>query len=55
MIKAGCMDGGDATTEFVPEMEIFTRSRAPWIPAIEGAKQEWGDFGSGPEPVTAHE
>jgi hypothetical protein len=32
------------SSRFVPEVELFTRSRVPWVPAIEGAKQEWGDF-----------
>ncbi|KAE8441419.1 hypothetical protein EG329_004975 [Mollisiaceae sp. DMI_Dod_QoI] len=50
VIKAGCIDGIDATTDYVPDVEIFTRSRAPWIPAIESAKQEWADFESGPKP-----
>jgi len=43
VIKAGCVDG-DAAREFVPQVEIFTRSRLPWVPAVEGAKQEIGDF-----------
>lgn len=29
MIKAGCIDGVDAAKEFVPSVEIFTRSRVP--------------------------
>ncbi|KAH6682495.1 Mss4-like protein [Halenospora varia] len=44
VIKAGCIDGVDAAKEFVPSVEIFTRSRVPWIPAIEGTKQCEGDF-----------
>lgn len=43
-IKAGCIDGVDAAKEFVPTVEIFTRSRVPWVPAIEGARQEIADF-----------
>lgn len=46
-IKAGCIDlpeGRDVATEYVPEIELFTRSRVPWVPAIEGAKQEVADF-----------
>ena len=45
-IKAGCIDGVDAAMEYVPEVEIFTRSRVPWIAAVEGAKQEVADFTS---------
>jgi len=44
VIKAGCMDGVDAAKEYVPQVEIFTRSRVPWVPAVEGAKQEIADF-----------
>lgn len=47
VIKAGCIDGVDAAKEYVPEVEIFTRSRVPWVEPVEGAKQEVGDFGSG--------
>ena len=43
-IKAGCIDGYDAAMEYKPDVEIFTRSRVPWIAAVEGAKQEVGDF-----------
>lgn len=50
VIKAGCMDVENATETYVPDVEIFTRSRAAYIPAIEGAKQDWADFGSGPGP-----
>jgi hypothetical protein len=46
VIKAGCIDGVDAASEYVPEVEIFTRSRVPWVQPIAGAKQEPGDFGS---------
>ncbi|TVY30873.1 hypothetical protein LHYA1_G000786 [Lachnellula hyalina] len=46
VIKAGCIDGKDASLEFVPQVELFTRSRVPWVPAIEGAKQEIADFTS---------
>ncbi|KUJ10705.1 uncharacterized protein LY89DRAFT_674827 [Mollisia scopiformis] len=52
VLKAGCMDDGvEATKEFVPEVEIYTRSRAPWVPAVEGSVQEWAGFGSGAEGV----
>jgi hypothetical protein len=45
VIKAGCIDGvEDPAKTFVPTVETFTRSRVPWVPAIEGAKQEWADF-----------
>ena len=44
VIKAGCMDGVDAAKEYVPQVEVFTRSRVPWVSAIEGAKQEIADF-----------
>jgi hypothetical protein len=43
MIKAGCADGDEAK-EFFPTVELFTRSRLPWVAAIEGAKQEIADF-----------
>ncbi|TVY32298.1 hypothetical protein LSUB1_G008468 [Lachnellula subtilissima] len=46
VIKAGCIDGKDASSEYVPQVELFTRSRVPWVPAIEGAKQEIADFTS---------
>jgi hypothetical protein len=44
VIKAGCIDDEDAPTTYVPDIEVFTRSRVPWVPAIEGAIQEIGDF-----------
>ncbi|PQE28677.1 hypothetical protein CJF32_00003854 [Rutstroemia sp. NJR-2017a WRK4] len=44
VIKAGCMDSKTAVEDFKPDIEIFTRTRASWVPAIEGAKQELGDF-----------
>lgn len=44
VIKAGCIDDEDAAMTYVPDIELFTRSRVPWVPAIEGAKQEIGDF-----------
>jgi hypothetical protein len=44
VIKAGCIDGFDAAEEFVPDVEVFTRSRLSWVPAVEGAKQEVADF-----------
>lgn len=46
VIKAGCIDGVDAAKEYVPEVEIFTRSRVPWVQPVD-AKQDVGDFGSG--------
>ena len=45
VIKAGCIDDdGQVNAEFVPAVETFTRSRVPWIPAVEGARQEVADF-----------
>jgi hypothetical protein len=46
VIKAGCIDGVDAAEEYKPDVEVFTRSRVSWVPAIEGAKQEIADFTS---------
>jgi hypothetical protein len=44
-LKVGNIDDdGKANYEYVPDVEIFTRTRAPWIPAVEGAKQEVADF-----------
>ncbi len=43
VIKAGTVDG-DAAKTFMPTMEIFTRSKLPWVPAVEGAKQCVGDI-----------
>ncbi|TAQ88153.1 hypothetical protein B7494_g3540 [Chlorociboria aeruginascens] len=44
-VKAGCIDSeSDPATDFIPEIEIFTRSRVPWVPAIEGVAQEEADF-----------
>jgi hypothetical protein len=47
VIKAGCIDGLDMAGEYVPEVEIFTRSRVPWVGPVKGAEQNMGDFGSG--------
>ena len=45
VIKAGCLDGnGDPAATYVPNIEIFTGSRVPWIPAVEDALQDKGDF-----------
>jgi hypothetical protein len=46
VVKAGCMDGVDASKEFVPDVELFTRSRVPWVLPVGGAKQEVADFTS---------
>ncbi|KAL9484328.1 hypothetical protein ACSS6W_003117 [Trichoderma asperelloides] len=46
-IKIGCVDDEDLVKSFVPDVEIFTRNRASWVPAVEGAVQNWSDFGSG--------
>jgi hypothetical protein len=45
VIKAGCIDGvEDPAKIFVPQVEVFTRSRVPWVPPIEGAGQELAGF-----------
>ncbi|KAE9369660.1 hypothetical protein N431DRAFT_493439 [Stipitochalara longipes BDJ] len=45
VIKAGCIDGiDDPATIFVPQVEVFTRSRVPWVPPIEDAEQELAGF-----------
>jgi hypothetical protein len=45
VIKAGCIDGvDDPAKTFVPQVEVFTRSRVPWVPPIEGAEQELASF-----------
>ncbi|KAH8802515.1 Mss4-like protein [Xylogone sp. PMI_703] len=49
-IKVGCVDDDKVVNDYVPEVEIFTRSRAPWVAPIEGAAQNWGDFGTGERP-----
>jgi hypothetical protein len=49
-IKIGCVDDDDLVKSFVPDVEIFTRNRASWVPAIEGAVQNWSDFGTGEDP-----
>jgi hypothetical protein len=49
-IKTGAIDDEDVPFSYVPDVEIFTRSRAPWVAPIDGALQEWTDFGSGSEP-----
>ena len=43
-VKAGCIDGEDVAATYVPDIEIFTRSRVPWEKPVEGAKQEIADF-----------
>lgn len=42
--EAGCIDGVDSATEYVPQVEIFTRNRVPWIAPMEAAKPELADF-----------
>jgi hypothetical protein len=37
-------DGGKVNKEFVPDIEIFTRSRAPWMKPVESATQAEADF-----------
>jgi hypothetical protein len=45
VIKAGTIDSEeDPSSTYVPDIEIFTRSRVPYVPAIEGAIQETADF-----------
>lgn len=47
VIKASCIDDdGKVNTGFVPDVEILTRSRVPWMAPVEGAKQEIADFTS---------
>ncbi|MCJ1271295.1 hypothetical protein MMC22_011195 [Lobaria immixta] len=47
VIKAGCIDDdGKTNAGFVPKVEIFTRSRVPWMAPVEGAKQEIANFTS---------
>ncbi|CZT48661.1 uncharacterized protein RSE6_09392 [Rhynchosporium secalis] len=49
VIKAGCIDlpdGRDPSTEYIPDVEIFTGSRVPWVMPIATARQDWGDFTS---------
>ena len=38
------LDGGKVNKEFVPDIEIFTRSRAPWMKPVESATQAEADF-----------
>ncbi|RFU80280.1 mss4 [Trichoderma arundinaceum] len=52
-VKIGCVDDEDLLKTFVPDVEIFTRNRAPWVPAVEGAVQNWTDFGTGEGPEAA--
>lgn len=37
-------DGGKANKEYIPDIEIFTRSRAPWMQPVATAKQEVANF-----------
>lgn len=52
-VKVGCIDDeeGDVPKSYIPDVEIFTRSRVPWEKEVEGAEQNWADFGSGAKPV----
>ncbi|KAH8595205.1 Mss4-like protein [Bisporella sp. PMI_857] len=50
-IKVGCVDDEDMPMVYVPDVEIFTRSRVPWEKPVEGAIQNWGDFGTGPAHI----
>jgi hypothetical protein len=47
VVKDGCIDDdGKINDEYIPDVEIFTRSRSPWIPAVERALQKVADFDS---------
>jgi hypothetical protein len=48
-VKIGNIDEEDAVLNYVPDVEIFTRTRPAWVKPVEGAVQEWADFGSGSE------
>ncbi|KAK6434189.1 hypothetical protein LTR95_009629 [Oleoguttula sp. CCFEE 5521] len=37
-------DGGKVNKEYIPDIEIFTRNRAPWITPVKGATQAEADF-----------
>ncbi|KAL6786283.1 hypothetical protein J3E68DRAFT_447383 [Trichoderma sp. SZMC 28012] len=52
-VKIGCVDDEEILKTFVPEVEIFTRNRPSWVPAVEGAVQNWTDFGTGEGPAVA--
>ena len=40
VIKVGCInDDGKTNAEYVPDVEIFTRSRVPWMAPVDGAKR----------------
>ncbi|PNP48215.1 hypothetical protein THARTR1_10356 [Trichoderma harzianum] len=54
-VKIGCVDDEEMFKTFVPEVEIFTRNRPSWVPAVEGAAQNWTDFGTGEGPAVAVE
>ncbi|KAM6477592.1 hypothetical protein HDV62DRAFT_401399 [Trichoderma sp. SZMC 28011] len=54
-VKIGCVDDEEILKTFVPEVEIFTRNRPAWVPAVEGAVQNWTDFGTGEGPAVAVE
>lgn len=54
-VKIGCVDDEEILKTFVPEVEIFTRNRPNWVPAVEGAVQNWTDFGTGEGPAVAVE
>jgi hypothetical protein len=44
LTKLDGQDGGKVNKEFVPDIEIFTRSRAPWMKPVESATQAEADF-----------
>lgn len=46
MILSFLVDGGDYAESFVPDVEMFTRSRLSWVQPIAGAKQEVADLTS---------
>ncbi|KAF2020951.1 hypothetical protein BU24DRAFT_404011 [Aaosphaeria arxii CBS 175.79] len=40
VLKVGTLDDADAINNYKAGAELFTRSRAPWIHAVEGAAQK---------------
>jgi hypothetical protein len=44
LMSVNGQDGGKVNREFVPDIEIFTRSRAPWMKPVESATQAEADF-----------
>ena len=44
LMTSDSQDGGKVNKEFVPDIEIFTRNRAPWMKPVETATQAEADF-----------